>query len=179
MNTALRFTYQDYLQLPEDRRYEIIDGDLYMVPAPIPYHQKISGNLEFFLHQQVKERDLGEVFHAPCDLLLSETDVVPPDIFFIAKHRLSIVKETNIQGAPDLVIEILSASSAERDRGAKQKLYARAGVPAYWVVDPQVKSIDVLRREPSGYQLMKTFQRQDFLESQTFPNLRIPLSDVF
>ncbi len=83
MNTALRFTYQDYLQLPEDRRYEIVDGDLYIVPAPIPYHQKVSRNLEFQLHQHVQAHDLGEVFDAPCEVLLSKTDVVQPDILFI------------------------------------------------------------------------------------------------
>ncbi len=85
MNTALRFTYQDYLQLPEDRRYEIVDGDLYIVPAPIPYHQKVSRNLEFQLHQHVQAHDLGEVFDAPCEVLLSKTDVVQPDILFISQ----------------------------------------------------------------------------------------------
>jgi len=179
MNTALRFTYQDYLQLPEDRRYEIVDGDLYMVPAPIPYHQKVSRNLEFQLHQYVKEHDLGETLQAPCDVLLSETDVVQPDILYIAKERLSIIKETNIQGAPDLVVEILSSASERRDRGAKQKLYARAGVTEYWIVDPTSKTVEVFTLSETGYQRTSLTNHSDTLHSPLFPDLFIPLSDVF
>ncbi|RMH05293.1 MAG: Uma2 family endonuclease [Nitrospirae bacterium] len=179
MNTTIRFTYQDYLQLPEDRQYEIVDGDLYMVPAPTPYHQQVSRNLEFPLHQYVKAHDLGEVFYAPCDVLLSETDVVQPDLLFIAKARLSIITDTHIQGAPDLVIEILSPASEPRDRGAKQKLYARAGVSEYWIVDPMSKTVEVFRLSETGYHRINHFTHSDTLHSPTFPDLAIPLSDIF
>jgi Uma2 family endonuclease len=179
MTTAIRFTYQDYLQLSEDRRYEIIDGDLYLVPAPIPYHQKVSRNFEYLLHEHVIEHDLGEVLHAPCDLLLSENDVVQPDIMFIAKDQLSIITDTNIQGAPTLVIEILSPSSEKRDRGAKQKLYARAGIQEYWIVDPRVKTVEVLQLTMSGHSQYAYFQVDDSLHSPIFPHLSIPLVDVF
>ena len=179
MNTALRFTYQDYLQLSEDRRYEIVDGDLYMVPAPIPYHQKVSRNIEFQLHQHVLAHDLGEVFYAPCDVLLSETDVVQPDILFISKDRLSIITQTNIQGAPDLVVEILSPASEKRDRGAKQKLYARAGVTEYWIVDPTAKTVEVFSLEKTGYQRISLFNHADILRSPMFLDLSISLPDVF
>ncbi len=84
----IKFKYEDYLHLPEDgKRYQIIGGELYVVPAPVPHHQKISRNIEFFLYSLVKERGLGEVFNAPCDVVLSEEDVVQPDIFFISKER--------------------------------------------------------------------------------------------
>ena len=179
MNTALRFTYQDYLQLSEDRRYEIVDGDLYMVPAPIPYHQKVSRNIEFQFHQHVLAHDLGEVFYAPCDVLLSETDVVQPDILFISKDRLSIIKETNIQGAPDLVVEILSPASEKRDRGAKQKLYARAGVTESWIVDPTAKTVEVFSLGEAGYQRINLFNHGDTLRSPLIPDLSISLSAVF
>ncbi len=179
MNTALRFTYQDYLQLPEDRRYEIVDGDLYMVPAPIPYHQKVSRNLEFRLHQHVQAHDLGEVFDAPCDVLLSEADVVQPDILYISKGRLSIITETNIQGAPDLVVEILSPVSEKRDRGAKQKLYARAGVTESWIVDPTAKTVEVFTLGETGYKRISLFNHANTLHSPLFPGLSISLSDVF
>ncbi len=179
MATAIRFTYQDYLQLSEDRRYEIVDGDLYVVPAPIPYHQKVSRNFEFLLYEYVKEHDLGEVLHAPCDLLLSESDVVQPDIMFIAKDQLSIITDANIQGAPTVVIEILSPSSEKRDRGAKQKLYARAGIQEYWIVDLRVKTVEVLRLTLSGYSQHAYFQVEDSLHSLIFPHLTIPLLDVF
>jgi len=179
MATAIRFTYQDYLQLSEDRRYEIVDGDLYVVPAPIPYHQKVSRNFEFLLYEYVKKHDVGEVLHAPCDLLLSESDVVQPDIMFIAKDQLSIITDANIQGAPTVVIEILSPSSEKRDRGAKQKLYARAGIQEYWIVDLRVKTVEVLRLTLSGYSQHAYFQVEDSLHSLIFPHLTIPLLDVF
>jgi Uma2 family endonuclease len=179
MNTALRFTYQDYLQLSEDRRYEIVDGDLYMVPAPIPYHQKVSRNLEFLLHQHVQVHGLGEVFDAPCDVVLSETDVVQPDLLFIVKDRLSIIKETNIQGAPDLVVEILSPASEKRDRGAKQKVYARAGVTESWIVDPTAKTIEVFTLSEAGYQRINLFKLSDTLSSPLLPGLSISLFKVF
>lgn len=179
MSTAIKFTYQDYLQLPEDRRYEIVDGDLYMVPAPVPSHQRVSRNLEFHLHRFVTERDLGEVFDAPCDLLLSDTDVVQPDLFYISKERLSIIKEANIQGAPDLVIEILSPATEQRDRGIKQKLYARVGVAEYWIVDPVAKICEVLTLRAGVFELAGRYCGQDFLVSLLLPGLRIPLSQIF
>src|SRR5438093_13342515 len=151
MSTAIRFTYQDYLQLPEDRRYEIVDGDLFMVPAPSPYHQKVSLKLEHLLYDHVTSRKLGEIFHAPCDLLVSEIDIVQPDIFYISNGRLSIIKERNIQGAPDLIVEILSPGTEKRDRGIKQKLYACAGVKEYWIVDTEARSIDLMTPGPEGY----------------------------
>ena len=179
MSTAVRFTYQDYLQLSEDRRYEIVDGDLYMVPAPVPYHQRVSRNLEFILHSYVTDHELGEVFDAPCDLVLSETDIVQPDIFFIATQRLSIITETNIQGAPDLVIEILSPATAHRDKGVKQKLYASAGVTEYWIVDPTEHTIEVYTLRDTTYERLSLFDQPESLQSPLFPGLTIPLRHVF
>ena len=160
MSTSTKFTYKDYLQLPEDTRYEIIDGELFMVPAPVPYHQIVSRNLEFYLHQHVKENNLGEVLNAPCDLILSNTDVVQPDLLFISQARLSIIKETNIQGAPDLVVEILSPASEKRDRGKKQKLYAQNQIQEYWIVDTQTKSIEILQFTQSEYMRASSVSRK-------------------
>ena len=179
MSSATKTTYENYLQLPEDSRYEIIDGELYMVPAPVPYHQKVSRNLEYYLHQHVKENNLGEVFYAPCDVILSNTDVVQPDLFFISQARLSIIKETNIQGAPDLVVEILSPASEQRDRGKKQKLYAQNQIQEYWIVDTQTKSIEILQFTKSEYIRAAMFQENDTLRSDVFPNLTIPMLHVF
>jgi len=179
MSTAIRFTYQDYLQLPEDRRYEIVDGDLFMVPAPTPYNQKVSLKLEHLLYDLVTSRELGEIFHAPCDLLLSEIDIVQPDIFYISKGRLSIIKEKKIQGAPDLVVEILSPATEMRDRGIKQKLYTRAGVIEYWIVDPETRSIEVLTLGPEGYVLTGSYLEQQTLHSPLLTGLAIPLNEIF
>jgi len=179
MNTDLRFNYQDYLQLPEDHRYEIVNGDPYRLSASTPYHQKVSRNIGFQLHQYVTEKDLGETLKAPCDVLLFETDVVQPDILFISKDHLSIIKETNIQGAPDLVVEILSPASEKRDRGAKHKLYARAGVTEYWIVDPTAKTVEVFSLGETGYQRINLFNHADILCSPLIPGLSMSLSDVF
>ena len=179
MSTAIRFTYEDYLQLPEDRRYEIVDGDLFMVPAPTPYHQRVSRKLGRFLDDHVSERKLGEIFYAPCDLLLTEFDVVQPDIFYVSTERLSIIKEKNIQGAPDLVVEILSKGTEQRDRGIKQKLYLRVGVKEYWIVDPDRRTIEVMTLGPEGYVPAGAYREQHTLQSPLLPGLTIPLARIF
>jgi Uma2 family endonuclease len=176
---ALRFTYQDYLLLPEERRYEILDGDLFMTPAPTPYHQRISRKLEFLLVEHVEERQLGEVFDAPCDVVLSETDIVQPDIFFIASDRLSIVGEKFVSGAPDLVIEILSPATAERDRTLKMKTYARFGVRELWVADPDAKTIALFTNSGQGFQEEALLRMGEVLRSRLLPGLEIPLTRIF
>ena len=137
LNTNLKFTYEDYVLMPEGKRYEIVEGELYMVPAPTTTHQRISRKLEEMLSRFVEERKLGEVFDAPIDVVFSETDIVQPDIIFISNENKNIIKEENIKGAPDLIIEILSPSSAQRDKTIKKKLYAKNGVKEYWLVYAQ------------------------------------------
>src|SRR5262249_54186269 len=113
---ARPFTYEDYLLLPEDRRYEIVDGELYMTPSPATYHQRILRQLERALGEYVEGRRLGEVLFAPCDVVLSETDIVQPDVLFVSSGRASIIGEKYISAAPDLVVEILSPATAQRDQ---------------------------------------------------------------
>jgi Uma2 family endonuclease len=177
--SSVKFTYHDYLQLPEDRRYEIIDGELFLTPAPGTYHQRIEMKLLFLLFGHVREHDLGEVLPAPCDLVLSETDVVQPDIFFIAKERREIVGEKYVSAAPDLVVEILSESTAKRDRGIKAKLYERTGVKELWIVDPWEKSVEIFRRREEAFVRHALFSGPDALVTPIFPGLEIPLTEVF
>jgi Uma2 family endonuclease len=176
---SLRFNYRDYLLLPEDRRYEIIDGDLYMVPAPVPYHQRIVQRISMLLYQHVVERDLGEVLFAPCDLVLTQEDVVQPDIFFISKDRLAIVGEKYITAAPDLVVEVLSPSTQERDRTIKAKLYFREGVKEMWIADPTAKTVEVLIRGSDGFQRSGFYAGDAIVSSPLLPGLVIPLERVF
>src|SRR3990172_920502 len=110
-----KYTYEDYLKTPKDKRYELIDGELLMRPSPTPSHQRVSRKLEFILESFITKNNLGEIFYAPCDVYLDNENVVQPDILFISKERLNIIGDKNIQGAPDLVIEILSESNAYRD----------------------------------------------------------------
>lgn len=116
-----KYTYEDYLKTPEDKRYELINGELLMTPSPVPQHQRISGRLEFMLRRFIIERNLGEVFDAPCDVYLDGENVVQPDILFISRDKLGIIGEKNIQGAPDLVIEIISENSVYRDMVQKKE----------------------------------------------------------
>lgn len=175
----IKFTYQDYKNLPESetKRYELLEGELIMVPSPTTYHQRISANLEYVLQNFVRKHNLGVVYNAPCDVLLSEVDVVQPDIFFISKERSWIIAEENVLGAPDLVIEILSPKTAERDRTYKRTLYARSGVKEYWLVDPGTRSVEVLTLTEKGFQSVGTYQ--ETLTSPSLPGLTITLSEVF
>ena len=131
-----RYTYDDYLKTPDDKRYELIEGELYMTPSPITNHQRISRKIEFLLEKFVTENELGEIFDAPYDVYFDDENVVQPDILFISKDRLNIIGDKNLQGAPDLVIEILSESNAYRDLIQKKKLYAMHGVKEYWIKEP-------------------------------------------
>ena len=131
MVTATKLTYQDYLDTPGDERYELLDGELILVASPNRNHQTTSMELGSRMHSFAKENDLGWVFHAPYDVLLSDSDVVQPDLLFISKEREHISTYANIQGAPDLIVEILSPSSARRDWGYKRELYARQEVKEY------------------------------------------------
>lgn len=133
----IRLTYQDFRALPEDgRRYETLDEDLYMSPLPTPRHQDIVGALYAILRQHTRGRGLGQVFAAPLDVHLDKHEIVEPDIIFVSAARAALVTDQNIVGAPDLVVEALSPGTAERDCRDKRNIFARCGVPFYWVVDP-------------------------------------------
>lgn len=176
---SLRFTYEDYVLLPEDRRYEIIDGDLFMTPAPTPYHQQVAFNLAAALRQHVRARRLGEVLIAPCDVVLSATDIVQPDVLFISAARLSIIGEKYIADAPDLIVEVLSPATADRDQTLKLKLYARFGVREVWIADPEKRTVEVLAASLEGFRPEATFGSGDTLRSPLLIGLEIPLAEVF
>ena len=148
-------TYKDYEVLPADgRRYEIHEGELSVTPAPSPQHQRILGNLNEILRQHVKTRGLGEVFFAPIDCILGETTIVQPDLIYLDAARLSLVSGRGIEGAPTLVVEILSPSTTLIDRNAKRQLYRRYGVPYYWIVDPESRAIEAYSLSEGEYQLV-------------------------
>jgi Uma2 family endonuclease len=174
-----KYTFEDYLKTPEDERYELIEGELLMTPSPVPKHQRISGKIDFILRKFVTENNIGEVFYAPCDVLLDEENVVQPDILFISKERLGIIGEKNIQGVPDLVIEIISESTAYRDLVQKKKLYARFGIKEYWIVVPGEESIEVYILKDSTYILYNAYSKDDTLESPYLKDLKIGLKGIF
>ncbi|HXJ92159.1 MAG TPA: Uma2 family endonuclease [Terriglobia bacterium] len=175
-----RLTYRDLQQIPQDRnRYELIEGELFVAPAPNVEHQRKVGRLFIRLAQHVEQHDLGEVFIAPCDVLLDDSTVLEPDIVYVSKARHSIVTHRCIEGAPDLVVEVLSDSSRTIDRFVKRDRYAEFGVPEYWLLDPFEPRIEVLQLEGRRYRLAGSFGPTGTLDaSRTFPELRIPLSSL-
>lgn len=147
-------TYKDYAALPADgRRYEIHEGELSVTPAPSPRHQRILRNLNELVWEHVKSRGLGEVLFAPIDCILSDTTIVQPDLVYLDTARLSAVSARGIEGAPTLVVEILSPTTTVIDRSTKLQLYARYGIPYYWIVDPEARTIETYRLAEGGYQL--------------------------
>ena len=139
-------TYDDYAALPDDgRRYELHAGELWVTPAPWTLHQRVSVALGALLYGHVTTRNLGEVLVAPTDCILSRHTVLQPDILFVERERLSIITERAVEGPPMLVVEILSPSTARIDLERKRALYAEHGVPWYWIVDPDARTIDALK----------------------------------
>lgn len=179
METKTTFTYEDYRRTPEDERYQLLEGQLVREPAPKPYHQHVSVKLLYHLCQYVEEHGTGVVYNCPVDVVLSDINVLQPDILFISRDRLSILEEDCIRGAPDLVVEVLSPSTSHLDRGVKKELYARFGVREYWIVDPGARSAEVLSLTPDGYQTTGTFVSPSRLVSPLLPGLSIDLELIF
>ena len=137
-----QFTYAEHRLYPEDgRRHETIHGDHYVSPAPSTNHQDASRHIQFSLYQQIEMTGRGKVFDAPVDVQLTETDIVQPDIVVVLREHRRIVLPSRIRGIPDLVVEILSPSTADHDTTLKRALYERVGVPEYWIVDQDEQAI--------------------------------------
>ncbi|MFN3533288.1 MAG: Uma2 family endonuclease [Candidatus Brocadia sp.] len=178
MQTSIRYNYQDYLQLPEDKRYEIIDGDLFMVPSPNERHQHILSNIFYILFDYVRKNKLGTVYCAPFDILFSEEDIVQPDIIFVSNKNKKIITKDNIKGAPDLLVEILSPSTSKRDIGIKKKLYARHGVREYWIVDPEHETVEVFLLRDKEYE-GKRHSIKDSISPTVIKGLNIETKEIF
>ncbi len=178
----VRLTHDDYLLFPEDGlRHEIMDGEHYVTASPSLKHQTVSIRLSSAISTFVDAHRLGAVFHAPTDVLLSRHDVVVPDLIFVARERLSILTEANIQGAPDLVAEILSHSTRRTGEGVKLARYERLGVREYWIADPFQRTVTVYRLEEEHFRQEAVLQAdlQDVLTTPLIPGLEVPLAAVF
>lgn len=176
----VRLTYDDYRLLSENgKRYQLIEGDLFMTPSPSSWHQNVSVNLVMILGPFVTGRKLGKVLDAPLDVILSSEDVVQPDVLFVSNARRDRIAPEGIRGAPDLVIEILSKTNRDLDLTAKRKLYARHGVIEYWIVDPDARAIVVYRLQEDPEKPIQTYQAGQSLRSPLLTGLLVPLDDVF
>jgi Uma2 family endonuclease len=177
-----RLTYEDYCAWPEDgRRHEIVDGEHYVSPSPKRKHQSAAANLTATLVSFVRAHQLGQVFPAPFDVLFSDFDVVQPDLVFVAAGNAEIVTEDNIQGTPDLVVEILSESSRKYDLVTKRKLYERFGVREFWVLDPLLETATVYRLENGAFRRLAELsaEAEDILSTPLLPGLVLPLTSLF
>lgn len=189
-------TYDDYVRLPDDgKRYEIIDGELEVSPAPAPRHQRVLGKLAFLLHGHVEANGLGSIYFAPVAVVLARDSVVEPDLLFVAADRTSTITERAIEGPPDLAVEILSPWSDERDRFTKAELYARYGVRHYWIVDPVTQTLEMYEPRPAAalrgrqrrsrtrgavkYRLVATHTGATTIRTSLFPGLEIDLGRVW
>ncbi|MBW1801828.1 MAG: Uma2 family endonuclease [Deltaproteobacteria bacterium] len=174
----LKLTYDDYLNFPEDgKRYEIIDGEQWMTPAPQTRHQIVSRNIERILLNYIEDNELGQLFYAPTDVVLSDTTVVQPDLLFIKKDREHIIKRNFIEGPPDLMIEILSPGNEKLDRFTKMKHYALFGIGEYWLIDFEARILEQYVLKGQVFERTGVYG-EDFSPSM-FPDLTIHLSDVF
>ncbi|MCU0961973.1 MAG: Uma2 family endonuclease [Pirellulaceae bacterium] len=173
----LKLGYAEYVLYPNDgMRHEIIDGDHYMNPAPSTYHQTISKRLQYHLYAKIELAGLGLVFNAPVDVQLSNHDIVQPDLVVLLTGTRARVTPAKIAGAPDLLVEILSPSTAENDQHLKRRVYERAGVTEYWIVDPEEPSLTQLVLRDGAYTRV---EHGSDLTLAILPDVAIPLSEIW
>ena len=172
-------TYEDYRNLPDDERYELIDGELIMAAAPSVIHQMIQDNIGLSLNLFIRANNLGRLFYAATDVYLSDTNVVQPDLLFVSRERANILTYGVINGAPDLVVEILSPPTAQRDRTQKRELYARFRVPEYWQAYAETRSVAVLTLAGDDYEVAGVYGMGETLTSPLLAGFRLNIGDIF
>ncbi len=176
----IKFTYAEYRALPETGpRYQLIGGELLMSPAPSFRHQLVVARILAALLTFVEARRLGSVVGSPIDVILTEQDVLQPDIAYTSAGRKSIIAKEGIRGGPDLTVEALSPTTARLDLGPKRVLYARHGVTEYWVVDPDANRIDVYRLQENAEKPQRTLGATDTLTTPLLPGFSLDLAGVF
>lgn len=180
MTARVRFKAADIWDAPDDgKRYEVIDGDLYVSPAPSWGHQRFLGRLYLRLGQWVYEHGLGEIVPAPLGVVLDEETGVEPDVVYVSRERLHLISQRGVEGPPDLVVEVLSPSTQARDRGIKMRRYALAGIPHYWLADAEARVLETYRLGPEGYERTGTHGPGATLQPELFPGLEIPLDELW
>jgi len=177
--TKKTYTYKDYEKLPEGTPYQLIGGELVMTPSPVPLHQDVSGMLFYKLKQFLAGKNIGKAYNAPLDVYFSDTDTYQPDIIFISKDRLHIIGEKKIEGAPDLIIEILSPATAYYDLRIKKDTYEKSGVKEYWIVDPIQKIIEIFTNKNKKFELAVAVKAEGAIKSLLLPELVIEAKEIF
>jgi len=175
------WTVRDYMELEDEQRHELVDGELLMVPSPNIYHQRAITQLGAVVASHVNENDLGTCFHAPFDVVLSDRDVVQPDLTFVRQGRLAGLYDGHcITGAPDMVVEVLSAATQARDRDSKRRLYAQSGIPWLLFVEPDARVVEALHLNDEGkYVVDETATEDETFQFDLFPQLEINLAEIW
>lgn len=175
-----RKTFRDFARLPEGTLAQLIGGEIIMSPAPRSFHQEIILNIVFAMKNHARKNKCGKVYVSPIDVKLSEEEAYQPDIVYVAKENLGIVKELRIEGAPDLVVEVLSISTAYYDLTHKKKVYEDFGVREYIIVDPNELTAELFENQSGKGFVSKGLLRQHgTISPSLLPGLEIPLSEIF
>ncbi len=175
-----KLSFEEFRQLPIDgKRYELIRGEVHVTPAPTTRHQTVLHNLDMSLGLFVRKNKLGEVWEAPLDVRLSLDTALEPDLIFVSNAQVGIIQENFIAGTPDLIVEVLSPSTAAHDRATKLPIYAEADVPEVWLIDSQAKTVEILKLQGKKYFVEATHAGDQILTSNLFPGWQLPLTDLF
>ena len=178
-----KLTYEEFQDLPREdgrRQLELIEGEVFVTPSPNTRHQRAVARLLRVLSDFVEEHDLGEIFIAPYDVVFGRWTALEPDLLYIRKERSGIVTDANVQGAPDLVVEVLSPGNRAHDLGRKRRVYEKARVPELWYLDPEERTAEILDLGRDGrYAVTATLSGNDAIVSTVLPGLSLGLNDVF
>jgi Uma2 family endonuclease len=181
--SAVKLTYDDFVHFPDDgKRHELIDGEHYVTPSPNTRHQTIAGTLFGMIWTWLEAHPVGRLFHAPYDVVFSDFDVVEPDLLYLSNGRAAqTLTPLHAKGVPELVVEIASKGTRKRDETVKRRLYERAGVSEYWVIDPEIEVVRVYRRDGGGFGRPLELSREagDVLTTVLLPGLEVPLARLF
>jgi Uma2 family endonuclease len=178
MPALAKKTVHDYLKLPEGSPYQLIQGELVMSPAPSIFHQKISKRIFQILYKNIENDQKGEVFYSPVDVYLDEENIFQPDLVVVLKDSKAKIEERGIIGAPDVVIEVLSPSSAYYDLVEKKEVYQKYGVKEYWIVDPKRKTVEIYKNSDNGFVLVASARENGKVFSEIL-SLEFDLNDIF
>lgn len=172
-------TYEDYSKTPEGGKYQLIGGEIIEMTSPTPYHQEILQNLNYYLSLFVRQNKLGKIYIAPTDVYFSKTETYQPDILFLLGENLDKLKEKKIEGAPDLVIEILSPSTGYYDVKYKKSVYEKFGVKEYWIVDPKDKTVEIYENTNGKFVLFSDLSKTDAAKSKLLAGFEVELEKIF
>jgi Uma2 family endonuclease len=179
MVISTKYTHADLLAIPADnKRREILDGELLVSPSPLFFHQLIVHRFLTAFDRYLDRNPIGEILLSPLDVIFGESDVLEPDLIFVLSEHRHILQDW-VRGVPDLVIEVLSPGSASMDRGPKLKACARFGVPEYWIVDPDAFTVETYGQSSTGYELVAAFGERDSVTSRLLPGFVLPVASIF